>query len=73
MSVITIKKSAIGQERNKKSRRSFRELSRRYFASEKKFEFIIELLLFVILVAISAWPILAAADALNRLLQTPTT
>ena len=73
MSVITIKRSAIGQERNRKSRRSFRELSRRYFASEKKFEFIVELLLFAILVAISAWPILAAADALNRLLQTTTT
>jgi hypothetical protein len=73
MSVITIKRSAIGQERNRKPRRSFRELSRRYFASEKKFEFIIELLLFAILVAISAWPILAAADALSRLLQTTTT
>ena len=53
--------------------RSFRELTRGYFASEKTWEFVIEALLFAIMVAVSAWPIIAAADALNEFLQrTPT-
>jgi hypothetical protein len=50
------------------TRRAFRELSRSYFADEKGLEFIIEALLFAIIVAISAWPIMAAADALNKFL-----
>jgi ABC-type uncharacterized transport system fused permease/ATPase subunit len=49
--------------------RSFRQLSRSYFASEKSWEFVIEALLFAIIVAISAWPIFTAADALNQFLQ----
>jgi hypothetical protein len=54
-------------------RRSFRELTRNYFASEKSWEFVIEALLFGIMLAISAWPIFAAADALNEFLQrTPS-
>jgi hypothetical protein len=36
---------------------------------EKSWEFAIEALLFAIIVAISAWPVFAAADALNRFLQ----
>jgi hypothetical protein len=50
-------------------RRSFRELTRSYFGSEKSLEFVIEALLFAIIAAISAWPIFAAADALNHFLQ----
>jgi hypothetical protein len=49
--------------------RSFRQLSRSYFASEKGWEFVIEALLFAILMAISAWPIFAAMDAVIELLQ----
>ena len=49
--------------------RSFRQLSRSYFASEKSWEFVIEALLFAIIVAISTWPVFAAADALNQFLQ----
>jgi hypothetical protein len=49
--------------------RSFRQLNRSYFASEKSWEFVIEALLFAIIIAISAWPIFAAADALNQFLQ----
>jgi hypothetical protein len=49
--------------------RSFRQLSRSYFVSEKSWEFVIEALLFAIIVAISTWPIFAAADALNQFLQ----
>jgi len=44
-------------------------LTRSYFASEKSWEFAIEALFFAIIVAISAWPIFAAADALNEFLQ----
>ena len=44
-----------------------------YFASEKSLEFVIEALLFATMMAISAWPIVAAIDALNQLLQrTPS-
>jgi hypothetical protein len=49
--------------------RSFRQLSRSYFASEKSWEFVIEALLFAIIVATSAWPVFAAADALSQFLQ----
>jgi len=49
--------------------RSFRQLTRSYFASEKSWEFAIEALFFAIIVAISVWPVLAAADALNEFLQ----
>jgi len=53
--------------------RSFRDLSRSYFASEKSFEVVIEALLFATMMAISAWPIVAAIDALNEFLQrTPS-
>ena len=74
MSVITVKRAVIRPRRrsgNKISttRRSFRELTRSYFASEKSWEFAIEALFFAIIVAISAWPIFAAADALNEFFQ----
>jgi ABC-type uncharacterized transport system fused permease/ATPase subunit len=48
--------------------RSFRQLSRSYFASEKRWEFVIEALLFAIIVAMSALPIFASADALHQFL-----
>lgn len=71
MSVITVKRTVIRRTPNKISttRRSFRELTRSYFASEKSWEFVIEALFFAIIVAISAWPIFAIADALNEFLQ----
>jgi hypothetical protein len=48
-------------------------LTRSYFASEKSWEFAIEALLLATMMAISAWPIVAAIDALNQLLQrTPS-
>ena len=70
MNVITVKRTVFRQA-NKRARlsRSFRELSRDYFARESSLEFAIEALLFAIIVAISAWPIFAAAGALNELLQ----
>src|ERR1041385_4104539 len=71
MSVITVKRRVSRRMPNKTSttRRSFRELTRSYFASEKSWEFVIEVLFFVIIVAVSAWPIFVAADALNEFLQ----
>ena len=51
-----------------RTRRSFRELTRSYFASEKSWEFVIEALFFAIIVAISAWPMVTAAGAINKML-----
>ena len=56
-------------KKNSIARRSFRELARTYFARENSLEFVFEALFFVIIVAISAWPILAAAGALQEFLQ----
>jgi len=49
--------------------RSFRELTRSYLVREKTLEFAMEALFFVIIVAISAWPVLTAANALSEFLQ----
>ena len=49
--------------------RSFRELARAYFARENSLEFALEALFFVIIVAISAWPMLTAAGALQEFFQ----
>ncbi|HYY35195.1 MAG TPA: hypothetical protein VE867_02370 [Candidatus Binatia bacterium] len=51
-------------------RQSFRELARTYFAREHGLEFAAEAVFFVIIVAISAWPILAAAVALHEFFQS---
>jgi len=74
MSVITVRRRMIKRTPDRRSLvlRSFRELTRSYFASEKSWELGIEGLLFSIIVAISAWPIFAAADALNEFLQRTT-
>jgi hypothetical protein len=50
------------------TRHSLRELCRSYLAGERTVEFTIEALLFAIIVAISAWPLLAAANALREFL-----
>jgi phosphopantothenate synthetase len=44
-------------------------LARSYLAGERTTEFAIEALLFAIIVAISAWPVLAAAGALADFLR----
>jgi hypothetical protein len=65
-------KSIVINRRSRKdstTRRSFRELARAYFARENSWEFALEALFFVIIVAISAWPILTAAGALQQFLQ----
>ena len=72
MSVITIKRTISKARATKEptSRRSFRELTRNFFASENHWAFAIEALLFGALLAISAWPIVAAAGAISGLLQS---
>jgi len=50
-------------------RPSFGEVARHYFAHESRWQFAVEALLFAILLAISAWPIIAAVDAIGELLQ----
>ena len=50
------------------TRQSLRELSRSYLAGERTVEFTIEALLFAIIVAVSAWPVFAAANALSEFL-----
>ena len=72
MSVITIKRRVIKRTPYRRSLvlRSFRGLTRSYFASEKSWEFAMEALLFAIIVALSAWPVFAAASALNEFLQS---
>jgi hypothetical protein len=72
MTAIIVKRTIIRRIRAQRSamrtRGSFRDLTRSYFAAEKAVEFTIEALLFAILVAISAWPVLAAANALSEFL-----
>ncbi len=71
MSVITMKRTVIKRTPYRRSLvlRSFRGLTRSYFASENSLEFAVEALLFAVIAAISVWPIFAAADALNQFLQ----
>jgi hypothetical protein len=52
--------------RTKSAHRSVRKFARDFFATENHWEFAIEALVFGALLAISAWPIVAAADAINR-------
>ena len=48
--------------------RSMRQFRREFFAKESHLEFAIEALLFGVLLVISAWPIMAAAGAINEFL-----
>jgi cell fate (sporulation/competence/biofilm development) regulator YlbF (YheA/YmcA/DUF963 family) len=48
-------------------------LNPRLFCEENGLEFLVEALFFVIIVAISAWPILAAAGALHEFFQRAIT
>jgi hypothetical protein len=71
MSVITVKRTVrrTAPYRQSLLLRSFREPTRRYFASEKIWEFVIEVILFAVIVAISAWPIMETIGALHDFLQ----
>ena len=71
MTAITAKRTVVRPTHTKPSEthRTFRQLTRPYLAVERTMEFAIEALLFGIIVAISAWPMLAAAGALHDFLQ----
>jgi hypothetical protein len=75
MSVITIKRTISKARAIKESttRRSFRELTKDFVANENHWAFAIEALLFGALLAISAWPIVVAVNAINDLLQSMAT
>jgi hypothetical protein len=70
MRIITIKRKVFKREQAKTStgRRSVRQFARDFFATENHLEFAIEALVFGALLAISAWPIVAAAGAISELL-----
>ena len=70
MSVITIKRTISKPRATTEStgRRSFRELTGNFLTGENHWAFAIEALLLGALLAISAWPIVAAAGAINGLL-----
>jgi hypothetical protein len=69
MRVITIKRTVRRAKPaiEPSSRRGFRDLVRKFLASESAWEFLFEALVFAILLATAAWPIIAAATAINRL------
>jgi hypothetical protein len=46
--------------------RAFREVSRQFMEREARPSFLVELLLFVLIGAISAWPIVSATEALSK-------
>jgi len=73
MTTITVKRTILGRTRAqrsaKRTRGAFRELTRSYLVRERTLEFAIEALFFAIIVTISAWPVLAVANALSEFLQ----
>jgi hypothetical protein len=71
MSIITVKRTVRPTAPSRQSLllRSFREITRGYFASEGIWELVIEVLLFAIIAAISAWPIMETIGALHDFLQ----
>jgi hypothetical protein len=66
MRVIKIRRTVV--QGNRANRRSICHFARDFFAKENHWEFAIEALVFGALLALSAWPIVAAAAAINDLL-----
>jgi hypothetical protein len=68
MRVITIKRNVSKEKRTRTTRRRFvLEFARDFFAGENHLEFAVEALLFGALLALSAWPIIVAAGAIDQL------
>jgi len=65
MRVIKIQRTISTKTAN---RRSLRRFAHDFFAKENHLEFAIEALVFGALLAISAWPIVSAADAIKNVL-----
>jgi hypothetical protein len=69
MRVITIKRTVSKIKRARTiQRRLVLQFARDFFASENHLQFAIEALLFGALLALCAWPIIAAAGAISRVL-----
>lgn len=51
-------------------KRRFLQFAQNFFANENHLEFIIDALLFGLLLGIAIWPIVAAAGAINEFLRT---
>ncbi len=70
MRVIKIQRSIRrrNNSNNSNAQRSTRRFGRDFFAKESQIEFALEAMLFGVLVVLSAWPIVAAAGAINKML-----
>jgi hypothetical protein len=70
MHTIKIKRTITTSKPAKLSgKRRFLQFAQNFFAKENRLEFVIEALLFGLLLAIAAWPIVAAAGAINEFLR----
>jgi len=69
MHVVKVRRTRFKKSVARKERKSFHELTRDYFRTEKGLEFAIEALFFIVLWAVCAWPIVAAVGALGELFQ----
>jgi hypothetical protein len=69
MHIIKIKRT-VRRNNGAKSpaKRRFLQFAQNFFDSENHLEFVIEAVLFGALLAISVWPIIAAAGAINKIL-----
>ncbi len=69
MRVVTIKRKVPKIKRARTARGRFvLQFARDFFANENHLQFAIEALLFGALLAVCAWPIVAAASAISRVL-----
>ena len=62
----TIRTSKLAKDPGK---RRFLQFAQNFFAKENHLEFAVEALLFALLLAISAWPIVAAVGTINEFLR----
>jgi hypothetical protein len=70
MHTIEIRRTITTSKRAKHSgSRRFLQFAQNFFARENHLEFAVEALLFGLLLAISAWPIVAAVGAINEFLR----
>jgi len=70
MHTIKIRRTITTSKRAKHSgRRRFLQFAQKFFAEENHLEFAIEAVLFGLLLAISAWPIVAAVGTINEFLR----
>jgi hypothetical protein len=69
MRIITIKRTVLKEKQARTTKgRLILQFARDFFAGENHLEFAVEALLFGALLALSAWPIIVAAGAIDRLL-----